>query len=110
MPGQVARFLLTQEERSRRQDIMTTRGMIREDLRPSWHFGYDKYSTLGQSYAQNTYMVLAGRDKSIYRDIHPRMAEIRFLPQDFERVSYDTTVDKLYSNGGLDVYFINSLK
>lgn len=108
MPGQFALFLLTQDELVGRQDILTPRGMIREELRPPWHFGYDNYSTLGRLYAKNTYMVLTSRDKSIYRDIHPRMAEIRFTPQDFERLKKDSTIDYIYSNGGLDTYFISS--
>ncbi len=108
MPGQFAQFLLTQEERSRRQDIMTPRGMIIEELSPPWHFGYDNHSTLGHWLAQDTYMVLTSRDKSTYEDILPELAEIRFTPQDFERLKRDTAIDYIYSNGGLDVYFIRS--
>jgi hypothetical protein len=106
MPGQFAQFLLTQDQLVGRYDILTPRGMIREDLRLPWRFGYNNYATLGQVFAQDIYMVLTCRDKSLYRDIFPTIAEIRFTPQDFERINYDPTVNHIYSNGGFDAYFI----
>lgn len=108
MPGQYALFLLTQDELVGRQDILTHRGLIPEELRPPWHFGYDNHSTLGHWLAQDTYMVLTCRDKSAYGDIFPSMAEIRFMPHDFERLKKDIAIDYIYSNGGLDVYFIHN--
>ncbi|MBT9132752.1 MAG: hypothetical protein DDT32_01778 [Syntrophomonadaceae bacterium] len=110
MPGQFAQFLLTQDELVGRYDILTHRGMIPEDLRVPWRFGYDNHSTLGHWLAQDIYMVLTSRDKSFYRDIFPTLAEIRFTPQDFQRINYDPNVNHIYSNSGLDVYFINSRK
>lgn len=102
MPRQFASFLLAEKELPLWPDIITPK--------VPYHFGYNNYATLGQVFAQNTYMVLMSRDKSIYRDIYPAMAGIRFLPQDFEKVNYDITVNRLYSNSGFEVYFINSLK
>jgi hypothetical protein len=108
MPGQFSLLLLTPKELVGRQDVITPRGMIREELQPPWHFGYDNYSSLGYWLSQDTYMVLTDRDKSVYKDIYPSMAELRFVPQDFERLNYDSSIDYVYSNGNLNVYFIHS--
>jgi len=99
-PEQFAWFLLTQDEHNNQ------RGSLLVDLRLPYHFGYDNYKTLGQQFAEGTYMVLTDRDKSIYKDIYPEMAKIRFLPQDFEMVNSDITMDKLYTNTGSDVYSV----
>jgi len=109
MPGQFAQFLLTRDELVGRYDILTHRGMIKEELRLPLHFGYDNHPTLGHWFAHDTYMVLTCRDESIYRDIFPTLAEIRFTPRDFERLKEDSSLDHIYSNGGLDVYFIRSI-
>ncbi|MBT9150872.1 MAG: hypothetical protein DDT40_01051 [candidate division WS2 bacterium] len=110
-PGQFAEILLTSEERRNRPHIHTYRGMIRTDLRLPSHLGYDKKSNIGKLYAQETYLVLRARDRMLHQGPHhPELRGLTFLPQDFERLKEDSSLDHIYSNGGLDVYFINSLK
>ncbi len=100
-----ADFLLTPEERSQQEIVY---GEMSEKFQVPYHFGYDKHSELGESYTKDAYLLLDDRDRSWYVDLFPQLAEIRFMPQDYERLEDDPSVDKLYSNNGLDVWYIHS--
>jgi len=96
---------LTREERSERQDIPRVGAYSLVS-----HFGYHNAAWLGQYYAEDTYMVLGERDRLRYVEVFPALAKYRFYPEDFQRLEKDPTVDKLYSSGGLDVYYIHGIK
>lgn len=78
------------------------------EVRLPWHFGYAENTTLGESYTWDNYMVLSEMDRTIYKEVFPKMAELRFCSSDFEKLEHDPCVDKLYNNGGLDVWYIHS--
>lgn len=103
--GGWARISLTSDERQSRQDIPLH---TPEKLLAPYHFGYDKHSTLGQSYDGDTYLIMPTRFRKAYVETWPEIAELRFLPEDFAKLEADRSVDKLYSNSGLDVYYIHS--
>jgi hypothetical protein len=96
-----AYFLFTREERGQRQDILS-----RTAYSIPSHFGYHKGAWLGEYYDEDSYMVLGQRDRLRYVEVYPELAKYRFYPEDFERLEGDPTVNKLYSNGGLEVYYI----
>jgi hypothetical protein len=77
-------------------------------LMPGWHFGYTQYATLGEQYDLDQYMVVNQQDRRIYIDIYPEMAEIRFLPDDFSKLEADPTVNKVYYDDGLSIYYVHS--
>lgn len=70
------------------------------------HFGYGEHSMIGQSYGEDAYMVLGEQDRVLYTDVFPELAEVGVLPEDFIKLADDPSADKLYSNGGLDVWYI----
>jgi len=74
-----------------------------------YHFGYDKYSMLGCSYLTDVYVVLTDLDRRLYVDVLPEIADIRMLPRDFVMLEHDPSVDKVYINGGLDVWCVESI-
>jgi hypothetical protein len=78
------------------------------NLRIPWHFGYDKKRNLGQFYINDLYMILSTRDRLVYEEIWPELASIRLQNEDFNRIEKDTSIYKLYSNGGLDVHYVQS--
>ena len=78
------------------------------DLQIPWHFGYDKRQSLGQVYNNDIYMVLSSRDRLAYQETWPEIVTIRLQNKDFAQVEEDTSISKLYSDGGLDVYYIQS--
>lgn len=75
-------------------------------VQPSDHLGYDEHSTLGEQYSQNRYAAITKFDRILYTTVWHEVG--RFNDADFERLEQDPTVDKLYSNGELDVYLIHS--
>lgn len=53
-------------------------------------------------------MVITKLGRLLYTKLWPKLAELRFYESDFEKLNYDISVDKLYSNGGMDVWKIHS--
>ena len=98
-PWRYARFLLAPEERAQRRDYLRD---ATSDV--PLHLGYDKSPAIGQSYEEDTYVVLRELNRRVYVDTYPRMAEVRLLPSDFARLDSDPSIDKLYDNSGLDVW------
>lgn len=73
------------------------------------HLGYNNNSTLGKSVGNDTYVVLTEKAKEFYVDVLPELAPLRYSPRDFKHMDNDTSLDKLYSNGGLDIWYLHSL-
>jgi hypothetical protein len=101
-PGRFAHALLTPEERAVQQLHMS----IKERVAPR-HFGYDKYLSISSAYDDEIDLVITQRDKTIYVDYFPDMAQYRYTIQDFEQLNGDPGVNFLYSNGGFDLWKIN---
>lgn len=77
------------------------------DIRPPYHFGYNSTnSMLSTHYKNDVYLIILDNDKSLYVDTFPKMAKIRWILDDFERVNTDVSVNKIYSNKELVVYRI----
>ena len=101
-PWRYAEMLLRPEEIRTRSDISRA-----ENTLLPWHFNYDKQTMLGESYTDDIYMILNKNDRLQYVEVYPEVAEFRFLPGDFEKLEDDPSVDKLYENGGLDVWYVH---
>jgi len=104
-PGRFADFLLTPEERRNSRSIPRQE---KEDVPVPWHFGYDRHSILGQSYSEDVYLVLDQESRILYVDVFPEVAKFRYWPSDFRKLETDQSLDKLYSNSGLDVYYVHA--
>lgn len=102
-PGVYARYLLSDEERRGRYDVISY-----TNTAFPFRLGYDKHSSLGSHYDSDTYLVLRELNRRVYVDVYPDMAPIRLLPGDFERLERDPRVDKLYSNAGFDAYYVHA--
>lgn len=103
-PGSFAMFLLPREESARREDI--PRGIL---TRPPWHFGYDEHTRLGECYNEDEYMVLSTSGRLLYVEVYPKMAELRYSQDDYAKLEEDQSVDKLYSNSGVDFYYVHAM-
>lgn len=101
-PGRLSHLLLAPVDRAAQRLPL----YLKERIAP-WHFGYDKYSSISSSYDEETDIVIVQRDKAIYKDYFPEMAQYRFNPQDFERLREDPGASLIYSNGGLDLWRID---
>ena len=98
-----AHYLLSAQEREGREDIT-----INSTIILPFHLGYDLNEQLGQYYETEIYIVLTELSRNVYRDIYPKLAPIRALPSDFEKIENDSSASRLYSNGKYEVYYITS--
>jgi len=83
-----------------------------------FHLGYSTNSTLAETVGampdiagrlhQDKYVVLTEKAKEFYVDVLPEVASARFLPQDFKHMDNDISLDKIYSNGGLDTWYLHA--
>ena len=71
------------------------------------HFNYTISNNLGNSYTQNEYFMMTMFDKIVYETVWKIVG--RFHQKDFIKLEEDFSVDRLYSNGDTNVYYIKSL-
>lgn len=78
------------------------------------HFNYSNYKTLGEQFKQKRYIVvtqmskLANADPTLSRTRMDPAIQWGFNEKDFYRFeNYDTTINKLYTNGEFWVYTVN---
>nr|WP_243688011.1 hypothetical protein [Methanobacterium formicicum] len=72
------------------------------------HFGYNVNSTLGESYTKDTYLLIPDFLKVVYVYTFPERANEMLTTSDFNRLNEDNSLDKLYSDGGFDLWYIHS--
>jgi hypothetical protein len=100
-PGIFGSYLLTIEERSGRDDLSPYVTKAFPD-----RLGYDKYDELGQNYEEDIYLVMTELTRKVYVDLFPKMAYLRLTTDDLDRLEEDPSVDKLYTNKGIDIYYV----
>lgn len=105
-PGEFGDFLYGTEGRKEKLRAYKTVA----DLRPPYHFGYQNSTSLSNFYSKDFYMVVNQKEKLIYAEIFPDMAQYRWYPQDFDSLNSDPGINKIYSNNQIDLWFINSAK
>ncbi len=69
------------------------------------HFAYNEYDSLGEQYKEDNYTAITIKDRLLYETVWKQVG--RYSYSDFEKIEDDPTVDSLYSNGELDVYYIH---
>lgn len=77
---------------------------IKNSIQLNDHFGYPEYPSLGTQYHKDAYVIITTFDRTIYSTVWRQLG--RFTAVDFEKLELDSTVSKLYSNGGMDIYYI----
>jgi len=102
-PWRYAAYLLTEEELDQRYDY---RANVTEQI--SFHLGYDEHSMMGQAYEEDIYVVFRELNRLVYVDVFPKMAEHRLLPEDFKNLDDDISLDKLYDNSDLDIWYAHA--
>ena len=69
------------------------------------HFGYDNFTTIREQYGRDIYVSINRPDRVVYQTVWQNLG--RFNDADFERLEQDPTVDRIYSNGEMDVLFVS---
>jgi hypothetical protein len=70
------------------------------------HFGYSAYNNLGMQFSKDTYAVITIYDRTIYSTVWKQVG--RFNNSDFAKLEEDSTVNKIYANNEMDIYYINA--
>ena len=74
---------------------------------PPDHFGYNNKTSLGESFNDTRYLVITYLGRIRYPESYPNYKNLwRFTPDDFNRLQNDSTVNKLYENGGFETYLV----
>jgi len=68
------------------------------------HFNYSNNSMIGNFYNTEAYLPISKYDKMYYIEFYPQLDE--FTQNDFEKMNYDSTVNKLYYNGEFEIRLI----
>lgn len=75
------------------------------------HFNYTVRETLGESYANETYLAVNRKGRIVYPEAFPDYREHwRFTPADFDRLERDETTARVYDNGGFTVYLVDGVR
>ena len=100
--GRYAYLLLSPQNKT----VQNLPNYLKDQDRPPWHFGYDHFPSIADSYNKETNLIIMQRDKSYYRDYLPNMAKYRLTMRDFERLNNDPGASLIYSNGDFDLLTI----
>ncbi len=73
------------------------------------NLGYDDYTMIGQSYQFDAYLVINEMGRKLH-SMFPTVPQFNVSDIAFDRLGNDSTANLLYSNGGLDVWHISSVK
>jgi hypothetical protein len=68
------------------------------------HFGYQRYSAVGEQIAGDMYATIHEFDRVVYQTVWRSVG--RFNDADFQRLEDDTSTARIYSNGGMDCLFV----
>ncbi|EMA59367.1 hypothetical protein [Halorubrum lipolyticum] len=80
-----------------------------EGTSPPDHYNYTVNERLGQSYDDDRYLLLPRAGRITYPERFPDYREQwRFVPEDFERLEADRSVDRVYDNGEVNLYLVES--
>ncbi len=88
-----------------------TLGLTYEQNYPHWggfapqHFNYSEYQTFGESLAEDRYMSIDKTGELAYLELYPQID--RFTTSDFAKLQKDSTVDKLYANREMVIWYVH---
>ena len=100
-----AQIILSPEE-IQAQNIPVSVPSIYSQAAP-YHFGYDNHTTFAASYTDKAYLLVTQRDRTVYTDIFPAMANNRFTAADFNQLPGDLSLYRIYTNGEFDSYYVS---
>jgi hypothetical protein len=97
-PGNTAMGFMSAAEMSSRLDL---RAVQFQD-----HLGYDEYATIGAQYSSDKYSMIGKKDRIIYSTVWEAVG--RHTKNDFAKLEEDHTVNKLYTNNEIDIYYVRA--
>lgn len=99
-PTDLVRGIIGLEATIKRDDYISNAKLVD-------HFGYADFNKIGLEYIQNQYLVISTHDKVVYSTVWKEVG--RYNDDDFVHLGEDASVNSLYSNGEMKIYYIRSL-
>jgi len=85
------------------------RGGYGSEVLPPPHFGYNRGQFLGTAYAKNQYLLVTALSRIYYPDVYPGYEQYwQFYPSDFQLLNLDPTVNRIYDDGGMQIFVVVS--
>ena len=103
-PARFAQCILGNKATDLREDIAYESTQFSDHFSLPDSVGSDNRSTLGEQFSGDVYVNIHKYDKLAYQTVWRNLN--RFNDDDFERLERDPTVDRIYSNGEVDVLFV----
>jgi len=66
-----------------------------------YHFNYNDSNSIYPSY-----ILLTVKDRALYTEIYPSMADVRWNDNDFEKLSFFNNINRVYSNSDMECWII----
>lgn len=74
---------------------------------PPPHFSYGENSFMGESFADDQYLLISHRARIFYPEVYPDFQENwRYTPEEFDRLEQDRTIMRAYDNGDKTHYLV----
>lgn len=73
-----------------------------------FHFGYNDSSSMATKIDNDTYLIITDRDKSLFVETYPELADSMWSFNDFQLLASDVNILKLYNNGGAEISYVRS--
>ncbi|MBN2187355.1 MAG: hypothetical protein JW732_07925 [Dehalococcoidia bacterium] len=70
------------------------------------NFNYTEYQALGESLDRDKYMSIDKAGELAYLELYPQID--KFTTSDFAKLQRDSTIDKLYANGEMRIWYVHS--
>lgn len=99
-PGRYASFVL-EDNNTRKSQIPL---YLDDHNTCPYHFYYDEFQ-----YSPSSYLLLTKKDRVLYTEVYPSMAESRWNDNDFEKLNFFTNINKVYSNSDVDCWVRNGV-
>jgi hypothetical protein len=78
---------------------------------PVDHFGYDQGKNLGDLYSKDSYLLFNGLSERFYPEVYARYKNSwRFTPQDFIKLDNDPTVNLIYDNAEINIFYVKEMQ
>jgi len=72
------------------------------------HFNYNNEGLLGKTLAKDAYLVIDKRNELITTKIYPEYEyKWKFTPDDYRKLEYDESLDKIYDNGEMKIFYVD---
>ena len=107
MQDLIATFIFGYRERWLKPNLKNLRTHHHSSIIPK-HFNYTKESLLAKSIKKDCYLYIDKKKECVSVNIYPEYEDRwLFTPDDFKKLEYDKSIDKIYHNNEIRIFYVN---